>query len=230
MHGQYWYIRYLTCVKLCIQVLSPCRPRLTPTGCSSTGCSAFERCDQIIVNVLHCVNILEMTNYCCDGRRHSLFSQEREELYSRAIWLRQSCDKCLSTNHKVLDSVCLLFHCSCTQVLQYIALSIAALGNNVFTISTGKNYPVPETITLQLTDTEKCQHLLLWLTVIFHPIFQISSPQDWAAWASVTIVSGGLGMRTFYCIRDKLYSTHTVNTIFFLFTATVFSFTYLFSI
>lgn len=178
-------------VKLCIQVSSSCRPRLTPTGCSSTGCSAFERCDQIIVNVLHCVNILEMTNYCCYGRRHSLYSLEREELYSSAIWLCQSCDKCLSTNHKVSDSVYLLFHCSCIQVLQYITLSIAALGNNVLTISTGKNYPVPETITLQLTDTEKCQHLLLWLTVIFHPIFQISSPQDWVSWASVAILCEG---------------------------------------
>jgi len=45
-------------------------------------------------------------------------------------------------------------------VLQYIALLVAAVGNNVFTISTGKNYPVPETITLQLTDTEKCAALI----------------------------------------------------------------------
>lgn len=142
----------------------------------------------------------------------TVYTLRKGKSCSRAIWLCQSCNKCLSTNHKVLDSVYLLFHCSCTQVLQYIALSIAALGRmcslsvQVKTIQ----YQKPSLCSSQ-TQRNVSTYCSGWLWFC-HPIFQISSPQDWAAWASVAIVSGGLGMRTFYCIHDKLYSTHTGNS------------------
>ena len=189
-------------VELCIQVSIPCRPQLTPpVAVRSAGCSAFERCEQIIVNVLHCVNVLEMTNYCCDGRRYSLYSQETEELHSRAIWPCQSCDKHLSTNHKVLDSVYLLFHCSC---IQYIALSIAALGNNAFTISTGKTIRYQKS-SLCSSRTQRNVRTYcsgwLWFVIPYSRYHHHRTEQHELVSPFFVRVSGGLGMRTFYGIQ-----------------------------